>query len=42
MNLGEAAKWFRKAAEQNIPEDRFNLALYYEEGESVPKDFGEQ
>ena len=41
MTPGEAVKWFRKAAEKNIPEDQFNLALHYEKGESVPKDSGE-
>lgn len=34
----EAAKWYRKAAEQGVPGAQFNLALIYANGDGVPKD----
>src|SRR5207247_10395265 len=34
----EAAKWFRKAAEQNFAKAQDNLGLSYENGEGVAKD----
>lgn len=37
----EAAKWFRKAAEQGYASAQGNLAVRYEDGEGVAKDFVE-
>ena len=34
----EAAKWYRKAAEQNVAGARYDLALCYAYGEGVTKD----
>lgn len=35
----EAAKWYRKAAEQGIPQAQYRLANLYVEGKGVPQDF---
>jgi TPR repeat protein len=37
----EAAKWYRKAAEQNYAEAQYNLGLGYYKGEGVAKDQAE-
>src|SRR5437764_14004530 len=37
----EAAKWFRKAAEQGSAKAQFRLAYAYDNGEGVPKDAAE-
>ncbi len=34
----EAAKWYRAAAEQGIPQSQLRLAKLYTEGQGVPKD----
>ena len=34
----EAAKWFRKAAEQNVADAQYNLGVCYDSGEGVAKD----
>jgi hypothetical protein len=34
----EAAKWWRKAAEQNNTEAQYSLACCYEQGQGVPPD----
>ena len=34
----EAAKWFRKAAEQALTEAQFELGQMYEDGEGVPQE----
>ena len=34
----EAAKWYRKAADQGDADSQNSLALMYKEGEGVPKD----
>jgi uncharacterized protein len=38
QDVVEAAKWWRKAAEQGITEAQFNLGVAYGKGEGVPKD----
>jgi len=37
----EAAKWYRKAAEQGVPKAQTDLGLLYANGEGVPRDYGE-
>ena len=37
----EAAKYYRKAAEQGVPHAEFAMAVYYADGEGVPQDFVE-
>jgi TPR repeat protein len=37
----EAVKWFRKAAEQNLPIAQNNLGLCYQNGQGVTKDYPE-
>jgi len=37
----EAAKWFRKAAEQGLAAAQHNLGVYYRDGEGVPQDYVE-
>jgi len=37
----EAAKWFRKAAEQGLDAAQWSLGVLYENGEGVPKDYQE-
>ena len=41
MTPDEAAKWFRKAAEQGHAESQFDLGLLYTNGEGVDKDHKE-
>ncbi len=41
QNLAEAAKWYRKAAEQNYGLAQFNLGLCYATGEGVTLDYVE-
>jgi TPR repeat protein len=38
VNVSDAAKWFQKAAENNIPEAQFQYALMLLDGKSVPRD----
>ena len=38
-NYEEAGKWFRKAAENRLPQAQYQLANLYTEGEGVPRDF---
>ena len=37
----EAVKWYRKAAEQNYAAAQYNLAICYERGDGVAKDWAE-
>jgi len=37
-NSEEAGKWFRKAAENRLPQAQYRLAGLYTEGEGVPRD----
>ena len=37
-NLAEAAKWFRKAAEQGFVDAQIDLAWMYDDGDGVPED----
>src|SRR6266536_2691083 len=39
--VGEAVKWWRKAAEQNFAMPQYNLGCCYEYAEGVAKDFPE-
>ena len=41
QNYTEAAKWYRKAAEQGYAEAQFNLGTLYDEGRGVPQDYAE-
>jgi len=38
-NATEASKWFQKAAEQGLAEAQYNLAVNFEKGDGLPKDF---
>ena len=38
-NYEEAGKWFRKAAENRLPQAQYRLAELYTEGEGVPRDY---
>ena len=38
MNDAEAAKWYRKAAEQGYVDAQYNLGVAYAHGEGVPED----
>lgn len=38
-NPAEAAKWFQKAAEQDVPEAQFDLGHLYRRGAGVPQDY---
>jgi TPR repeat protein len=40
-DYAEAAKWFRKAAEQGDADARYNLALMYDVGMGVTQDYAE-
>ncbi len=40
-NYTEAAKWYRKAAEQGLAEAQFNLGVCYKKGEGVPQSYSE-
>ena len=37
-NDAEAAKWYRKAADQGHADAQYNLGLMYAQGEGVPED----
>ena len=39
LDYPQAAIWFRKAAEQGLPEVQTNLGVLYEEGRGVPRDY---
>ena len=41
MDYTEAAKWYRKAAEQGDADAQNNLGLCYERGQGVPEDYEE-
>lgn len=38
-NSEEAGNWFRKAAENRLPQAQYQLANLYKEGDGVPRDF---
>jgi TPR repeat protein len=40
-NHQEAARWFRAAAEQGVPEAQTDLAVMYYNGDGVTRDYGE-
>ena len=40
-DMEEAAKWFRKAAENGDAESQFYLGLLFEHGDGVPQDLEE-
>ncbi len=40
QNYAEAARWFRRAAEQGHAESQYNLGLLYGNGQGVPYDYG--
>ena len=39
QNYEEASQWFRKAAENRLPQAQYKLASLYSEGQGVPKDY---
>jgi hypothetical protein len=39
MDDRQAMEWYRKAAEQGLPQAQINLGIMYEEGEGGPADF---
>ena len=41
QDYAEAARWYRKAAEQGQADAQFNLGVMYLKGEGVPQDPGE-
>ena len=41
QDYGEAAKWYRKAAEQGDAVAQYNLGVFYEEGKGVLQDIDE-
>ncbi len=41
LDFKEAAKWYMKAADQDIPAAEYNLAIMYEEGQGVAQDNSE-
>ncbi len=41
QDYGEAAKWYREAAEQGLPEAQIALGIKYELGTGVPRDLSE-
>ena len=41
QDFAEAAKWYRKAAEQGDAAAQYNLGIMYEEGTGVKQDFAE-
>ena len=41
IDLAEAMRWFRLAAEHNLAAAQHNIAVLYEEGLGVPKDVTE-
>ena len=40
-DYAEAARWFRKAAEQGDAGAQFNLGVTYDRGKGVPQDYAE-
>ena len=40
-DVGEAAQWFRRAAEQGVVDSQYNLALLYEAGRGVDRNLRE-
>ena len=38
-NEGQAAMWYRKAAEQGLTSAQFNLGKMYNDGQGVPQDY---
>ena len=40
-DLAEAARWYRKAADQSLGEAQFNLGVMYDKGEGVPQDYAQ-
>ena len=41
QDRAEAARWYRKAAEQGDADAQFNLGLMYHNGQGVPQDHAE-
>lgn len=39
QDYGKASEWFRKAAEQRIPQAQYKLGMLYFKGEGVPRDY---
>ncbi len=39
QNYEEAANWFRKAAEQSIPQAQYKLGMLYMQGQGLPRDY---
>jgi hypothetical protein len=39
QDYAEAAKWYRKAAEQGVAVAQHNLGFMYDKGEGVPQDY---
>ena len=39
QDYAEAAKWFRKAAEQGDAKAQYNLGIMYAKGQGVPQDY---
>ena len=40
-DYGQAAQWFRKAAQQEYADGQYNLGVLYERGQGVPKDYAQ-
>ena len=41
QNFSEAVRWYRKAAEQNLPQAQYNLGLSYYNGDGITKNLSE-
>jgi hypothetical protein len=41
QDYAEAAKWYRKAADQGYDVAQYNLGIMYDEGRGVPQDYAE-
>ena len=41
QNYVQAARWYRKAAEQGLAAAQYNLGVMYAEGNGVPQDYAE-
>ena len=39
QDFTEASKWYRRAAEQGLPEAQVNLGVLYYDGRGVPQDY---
>ena len=39
QDYAEAVRWYRKAAEQGLPDAQFYLGLMYGKGQGVPQDY---